>query len=354
MKINTKILSLLIVLIAIVSLSAVSAADTVDESPIAVTNYDTFEVQAANSDAAEIQSASEDLHVIADDAITHEIPDGANATAIETIINNTTAGDTISFAENGNYNLGNNSPISIVHTLIVKGNNATLTGAQGFLIQGGDETTDGTEIYNLNFVMESETGYNGRALDIRSTKNVVVDSCTFENGNAGIRLQRCTNTLITNNIFTGTTNTSSIGTRNEEGTKAINLMGGSNHNIANNTFEGDLLDGVSIASGASNVNMTQNTFIDNWYGIFYGGGVTNISTTENDFDGCKVYAIGLVKAAGDTVIEDNNFTIPVDSTAIYIEQGNTAHGAPSNIENVTVTKNIFSANDTSGDVANAV
>ena len=50
----------------------------------------------------------------------------------------------------------------------------------------------------------------------------------------------------------------------EEGTKAINLMGGSNHNIANNTFEGDLLDGVSIASGASNVNMTQNTFIDNW------------------------------------------------------------------------------------------
>ena len=354
MKINTKILSLLIVLIAIVSISSVSAAEDIGENQIAVTDDNNVaEIQTTFNDVAEIQSPT-DINVIADNAETHEIADGANATVIQQIIDNTTAGDTISFAKNGNYNLGNNSAINIVHTLVVEGNGATLTGAQGFLIQGGNETTDGTQVHDLNFIMVSETGYNGRALDIRSTNNLVVDNCTFKDGNAGIRLQRCTNTTITNNKFTGTTNASSIGTRNEEGTKAINLMGGSKHYIANNTFEKDVLDGVSIASGASNVNMTRNTFNDNWYGIFYGGGVTNISTTENTFDNCKVYAIGLVKAAGETVVDNNTFTIPEEASAIYIEQGNTAHGAPSNIENVTITNNEFSANDTTQDVANAV
>ena len=324
---NRKILSILIVLITVLSVSAVSAA----------------EIDDASND---VMAISEDADML---AASHDIAAGSSADDIQAIIDNTSAGDTLNFANDIEYDLGNNSAINIVHTLILNGNNATIKGAQGFFIQADSESTDGFEAHNLNFIMVSETGYNGRALDIRSTNNIVVD------GNAGIRVQRCTNTTITNNIFTGTYNESSIGTRNEEGTKAINLMGGSNHQIEGNYFGDGCLDGVSIASGAQSVNMIDNVFENNAYGIFYGGGVTNVNTTGNRYTNCSVYAIGLVKAAGQTIIEDNKFEIPEMASAIYIEQGNTAHDAPSNVEDILITGNDFSAVDeTADDVSNAV
>ncbi len=126
-------------------------------------------------------------------------------------------------------------------------------------------------------------------------------------------------------------------------------------------MEKDLLDGVSIASGAqNNFQFINNTFVNNWYGVFYGGGVRGVVVEGNTFINNKIYDLGLVKAAGETKINNNTFisgyySVKVDEnttlsgtcTPIYIEQGNTAHGAQSTIETITITNNIFEAyNDT--------
>ena len=61
----------------------------------------------------------------------------------------------------------------------------------------------------------------------------------------------------------GTTDIKTIG-KKEKGTKGINIMGGSNHILINNYFGKDLLDGVSIASGAqNNFQFINNTFVNN-------------------------------------------------------------------------------------------
>lgn len=133
-------------------------------------------------------------------------------------------------------------------------------------------------------------------------------------------------------------------------------MGGSNHKILNNYFGKDLLDGVSIASNSkNNFQFINNTFEENWYGVFYGGGVRGIVVQGNTFINNKVYDLGLVKAAGETNIYNNTFitgnysitangkTLTGTCTPIYIEQGNTEHGYPSNIETITIQNNIFKA-----------
>lgn len=98
-----------------------------------------------------------------------------------------------------------------------------------------------------------------------------------------------------------------------------------------------------------------NTFEENWYGVFYGGGVRGIVVQGNTFINNKVYDLGLVKAAGETNIYNNTFitgnysvtangkTLTGTCTPIYIEQGNTEHGYPSNIETITIQNNIFKA-----------
>lgn len=124
----------------------------------------------------------------------------------------------------------------------------------------------------------------------------------------------------------------------------------------NNYFGKDLLDGVSIASNSkNNFQFINNTFEENWYGVFYGGGVRGIVVQGNTFINNKVYDLGLVKAAGETNIYNNTFitgnysvtangkTLTGTCTPIYIEQGNTEHGYPSNIETITIQNNIFKA-----------
>ena len=322
MKINTKILSLLIIL-AIVSISAVSAEDVTTDINVATPIDDTVVVEAS-SDADDVLATS------------HDIPANATVSEIETILASTSAGDTINFAKNAIYDFGSlKSGVKITHTLILQGNNASIKGYQGFHIEGEDESVAGTQVYNLNFEMTDPVKWNGRALEIEGGGDYIIANCTFKNGNAGVRLSGSTNVTISNNIFEGATNSSTIG-KKEKGTKSIGLMGGSNFYITNNYFKEDILDAVSIASGAVNVEMYENVIDSVWYGVYYGGGVTNITSARNTFINNKVYALGIIKAAGNSEIYDNTFKTEENSTAIYVEEGNTAHGYPSNIETITI------------------
>ena len=78
--------------------------------------------------------------------------------------------------------------------------------------------------------MTNETAkWNGRGIEIRNGANIIVENCTFLNGNSGVYLSATLGNITVRNCrFNGTTDISSIGKNKETGTKAINIMGGSN------------------------------------------------------------------------------------------------------------------------------
>nr|WP_303210083.1 right-handed parallel beta-helix repeat-containing protein [Methanobrevibacter smithii] len=353
MKINNKILvSLLIVLIAAVSLSAVSAADdaasTVVSSP------------AEQVEAVEISSI--DMGGVINEPATESKTWNVNSSAtyedVQKIIDNSQSGDTINFTKDAVYNWHSSevlSAITIPHTLIIEGNNATIDCDNGFIANSKSASVDGTVFQNINFNIKQANLINGRGIDLSGVTNIKVINCTFANGNAGVRTSSCSDITVDGCSFIGTTDVTTIG-KKEKGTKAVAIMGGSNHKILNNYFGKDLLDGVSIASNSkNNFQFINNTFEENWYGVFYGGGVRGIVVQGNTFINNRVYDLGLVKAAGETKIINNTFitgnysvtangkTIAGTCTPIYIEQGNTEHGYPSNIETITIQNNIFKA-----------
>ena len=172
MILNKKILSLLIILIALVSISAVSAEN------VAIDDVATAEILSMPTDDTVVVEASSE----ADDVLgtSYDVPNNANVSEIETIIANTSAGDTLNFAENGTYDFGNNSdPIEISHTLILQGNNATIKGYQGFIFQADEESVAGSQVYNLNFEIYQPVLWQGRALDFEGGSDYIIEHCSF-------------------------------------------------------------------------------------------------------------------------------------------------------------------------------
>ena len=289
---------------------------------------------------------------------TWNINSSATYEDVQKIIDNSQSGDTINFTKNAVYNWHSSevlSAITIPHTLIIEGNNATIDCDNGFIANSKSASVDGTVFQNINFNIKQTNLINGRGIDLSGVTNIKVINCTFANGNAGVRTSSCSDITVDGCSFIGTTDVTTIG-KKEKGTKAVAIMGGSNHKILNNYFGKDLLDGVSIASNSkNNFQFINNTFEENWYGVFYGGGVRGIVVQGNTFINNKVYDLGLVKAAGETNIYNNTFitgnysvtangkTLTGTCTPIYIEQGNTEHGYPSNIETITIQNNIFKA-----------
>lgn len=354
MKFNNKmILSLLLIFIAAISLSCVSAEDVdadavdtvvVEESTIDIASYDSNNVVIEDSSVAILDTTPQQVN----------ISNNENASSIQAKIDAAPEGSNISFHANGNYTFGEDEVITVDKTLHFFGNNATFYIRNGFSVQASATTSiDGTSFTGFHFVIPSNiTGnnapWNGRAISISGGSDLTVLNSSFTNGNSGVYIRGSSGKItIANCNFTGVTNASTIGSSNEVGTKGINLMGGSGVTVSNNKFYGDLLDAISIASNSNKIQVLNNTISDAWYGIFYGGGLQNITTADNTFNKTKVYGIGLVKAAQTSYIYNNTFIFGnvsenlTTSAAIYIEQGNTAHGAATRIGDVYILDNKF-------------
>ena len=372
---NKMILSLLIVFIIGISISSVSAVDenntmisstddsitTVESNDASIASDINNENTISNTDQPItydidnittnniIQSNNNNDVVISDDQPkTHNISENITAEELNTYINEkVNAGDTLNFTKNGVYNFNLIDGIIIDKQLIIQGNNATINALQGLQISSVFSTISGTQIYNLNFNMTNSTAkWNGRGIEIRNGADIVVENCTFLNGNSGIYLSQMQgNITIRNCKFNGTTDTSSIGKNKETGTKAINIMGGTTILVENNFFGSECLDGVSIASGGGNVIVRNNVFEKCWYGVFYGGGVSNVNITNNTSIDIIKIAVDFKKAAGNSIVKNNTFKLVNNGIGVYIEQGNTAHGSPSSIENITITDNTIEALD---------
>ena len=323
------ILSLLLVLIVAVSMSAVAAADGDDTE---------------GDDAAV---------TITDDA-----------KDIQTKIDNAKAGDTIEL-ENKTYAV-ESTTFTLDKQVTVKGNGATITASGA--AQGGSgalfvATAAGTGFEGITFVnTDGHKAYgeqvSGYAVQL-AIENGTVDNCAFIDWGSGVYGRGAAFCTISNSYFNGSSEQVTNGGSKEYGTKAINLMGSHDITVTGCTFEGQVLDGISIASNSGNNIMTDNTFIENCYAIYFGGASTQGCVIANntfircgwcqDKDGKVIFknlpVISTQKAANGYIIADNTIEATEGSIFMKAESGNTAHGYPSKIGDINITGNTINAAD---------
>ena len=266
-------------------------------------------------------------------ATTHNIAAGSTSAQIQAMINMASSGDTISFAH-GTYN---DIKVNINKTLNLVGNGAVINGvnesstviftisADSLNADGSGTTVQGFEFNLLNSSSSSSTGY---AINLDSVSNIVIKNVTSHNGKSAVYNYVSSNTLIENCTF------ETIYSK----TDAVNIMGGNNITIKNSTLTGGR-DAVSMASGAANINVIGNKFLNNQYGAFWGGGISNITIANNSFSGWSGEALGLEKATSSTSIINNTFINGVGD-AIYI-QNSAACGPMTTISDIKIIENLF-------------
>ncbi|MBP5784443.1 MAG: Ig-like domain repeat protein, partial [Methanobrevibacter sp.] len=262
--------------------------------------------------------------------------------------------------ENQVYNVADGKIFNITKKVTIKGNNVIIKASGAS--QGGNgalfiANVAGTGFDGITFInTDGHKSYgqqvSGYAIQL-AIENGLVNNCAFIDWSSGVYGKGAAFCNITNSYFNGSSEKVTNGGTKEYGTKAINLMGSHDITVTGCTFEGQVLDGISIASNSGNNIMTDNTFIDNCYAIYFGGASTQGCVIANntfircgyceDADGNVIFkdlpVISTQKAANGYIIADNTIEATEGSIFIKAESGNTAHGYPSSIGDIKITGN---------------
>ena len=338
------ILSLLLVVLIALSVSSVSAEDVSDDVVSVDESVDVVADQADNKLAANTQPANNSVE------------------AVQTAIDSSSSNDTVDLSNFAEYDFTGNGVTIAKDNLILKGNGTTTIKGYGdgnglVYVTGSNVTIQGIKFIDTNPKNNFTYGgsVNGWGVNFRSVSGGLLTNCEFEDFNAAVVVQGSTDILIDNNYFHGgyTTVIANDPTVNvENGSKSLNIYRQSSRiTVKNNVFEGQILDGVSIAQGSGSNVVENNTFIGNTYSIYFGGSSTKNSVIRNNtFIACGYFkegdvewkelpVISIQKASNDIAIEDNKFEAIDNNVLIAAEQGNEAHGFPSSLGNINVTGN---------------
>lgn len=338
---NKKIfLSLLLVLLIAISVSTVSATDDVA-------------VDDVTTDAGIEEVADTDDVVLTD---------GEEKTGddIQTLIDNAEDGGEVDLGVDQVYNVADGKTFNINKKVTVKGTNVVIKasgasqGGSGALFIANVAGTgfDGITFVNTDGKKNYGEAISGYAIQL-AIENGTVNNCKFLDWGSGVYGRGAAFCTISNSYFNGSSELVTNAGKGEKGTKAINLMGSHDITVKGCTFEGQVLDGISIASNSGNNIMTDNTFIENCYAIFFGGASTQGCVIANntftrcgyckDAEGNVIFknlpVISTQKAANGYVIADNNVEATEGSIFMKAESGNTAHGYPSAIGDINITGN---------------
>ncbi len=285
---------------------------------------------------------------------------GDDAKDIQTAINTASSGDVVDLGV-GEYNVGY-AQINITKKISFLGAGDTVIRGYG-CIQGYENESDTSVVYisaanvavegiifeNINPNLEYtdwDTLY-GWALKVGpSASNVSIDKCSFINFNHGVYCE-ANYLTVTNSYFNGTTTrlyTSYNTGGKERGTKCVHLDECNNALIANNTFEGPVLDAILVEYGSSNTRILDNQFINNSYSIYlygisssyqaaYGTLIANNSFTDcghfeapNFKDYTAIYTYLPIIDAEDTylydvIVTENTFNLRNDSIVFLGPEG---------------------------------
>lgn len=344
---NKKIfLSIFLVVLIALSVSSVSASDVADD--IVATD----DVEAV---------ATGDVELLAADPIS---PTTNTSDAIQTAVDTAGDGGIVDLSNFASYDLSSNTINVTKDNLVIKGNGATTIygygDGQGFFhVKAKGVTLQGLTFIDTN--PNNNLTYNGNVAGwgIQFAGSIaeggVVDNCVFQDFNQAVVVSSCDHITVKNSKFYGGYATKLINdptVNKEKGSKVISVMGSFFTTISNNTFDGVVLDAISIAGGSGDAKILDNTFINNVYSIFFGGASTDGTfITGNTFTNCGSFndgthawdafpVISIQKASSGVFISDNTFNAIDNNWLIAAEQGNTAHGYPSTLGNINVTNNI--------------
>ena len=342
---NKKILvSFLLVVLIALSVGSVSAEDVSDDIVAADESVDA---------------------VVADEAVdilaTDYQPANNTVSGVQTAIDSASENDIIDLSNFDEYDFADAGVTITKNNVILKGNDTIIKGygnGNGLVYVTGSNVT----IQGINFVDTNPNNnftyggsVNGWGVNFRSVTGGLLTECDFQDFNAAVVVQGSQDVVIDNNYFFGgyTTVIANDPTVNvEKGSKSLNIYRQSSKiTVKNNVFEGQILDGVSIAQGSGSNVVEDNVFIGNTYSIYFGGSSTKNSVIRNNtFINCGYFkegdvewkelpVISIQKASNDIAIEDNEFQAISDNVLIAAEQGNEAHGFPSSLGNINVTGN---------------
>ena len=344
---NKKILvSFLLVVLIALSLGSVSAEDAAADDVIAV------------DDAADVIAAD-----------TYQ-PENATVEAVQAAIDNAKDGDTVDLSNNDEYDFADSGVTIATNNTVLKGNGNTVIKGHGagnglVFVTAANVTIQGIHFIDTNPANDFTYGgsTNGWGVNYRGATGGLINNCNFTDFNSAVVVQASKGVVIEDNSFNGgyTTVIANDPTVNvEKGSKSLNIYRQSSEiTVRGNTFEGPILDGVSIAQGSGSNIVENNTFIGNTYSIYFGGSSTkNSIIRKNTFINCgyfkegevewdKLPVISIQKASNDIAIEDNTFVAVENSVLIAAEQGNEAHGFPSSLGNINVTGNTVNLADES-------
>ncbi len=360
---NKKILiSFLLIVLVALSVGVVSAAEDVDSGVVA--DADTGSV--ADVDDGAVDTVDEG----AAPATTSKsiVPTEKNSESIQAAIDGAEDGDTIDL-EADTYTF--NTTVEITK-------NITINGQSGTIITGMGDTkyqktftlfhanAAGITFKNLQFtsgftpVYGDPSSIDGLCIIADSANYVSILNCGFTNYASEVYFVKSNYGLVEGCTFKGqATYVNYNPSENKEtGTKAVNIGGNSKFTTVRNcTFDGQMLDGCSIFSGATNTSVLNNTFANNVYAIYFGGAATPGSIIANNtFTSCgyvlvegnkyKVPVLSVDKSSDGFVILENTFKGVTDNDVlISTESGNTAHGAASQIGSITINNNIVTLAD---------
>lgn len=379
---NKKILlSFLLVVLIAVSAGAVSAAD----ADVDVLGDDASAVEVTTDSEIEAVGATEEP------VLTGEVTvDGDDGTAIQAAIDSASAGDTINLGDGKTYTLNDtvtvNKKLNFVGNNVIINCNATPRPDNGYLYvikAGSGSTFTGFTMNNLAAVVKytGDDTLQGWGIYIKQATNCIVDNCTFWDWNHAVRIQQQANfNTVQNCFFYGGTATFINNLPNgakDRGTYDVGIMGSTGNLVLNNVFDGPVCDGVSIASGSGGNNVIGNQFIGNAYAIYFGGDSTkNTMLANNTFTNCGAFesdvwnytyasdnvtiiigpvvghvkfldlpVISVQKSADGFTIFNNTFNARTGNVLIAAQEKSTAHGAPSDMGNFTITQNTINPLD---------
>lgn len=347
---NKKILlSLLLVFLVALSVSSVSAANATD---VVAADEASTDIAAVDDDAADVVAAT--------------FKPATNDTAgIESAIANASVGDIVDLSAFDTYDIAGNSITVAKDNLTIQGNGKTTIFGYGdgkgfFNIQSKYVTVTGINFIDTNPDNNLTYGGNVAGWGVRFDGEAgasygVVENCTFKDFSQAVVLASADYITIRNNIFNGGVATLLINdptVNKEKGTKTISVMGSHFTSVLGNTFNGPVLDALSMAGGSGDAIVRNNIFNGSVYAIFFGGASTEGTFIENnEFIHCGVFddfgrlytgfaVISIEKASDSISISNNTFYAVNENKLIAAEQGNAAHGYPSTLGNINVTNNI--------------
>lgn len=339
------IMSLLLVVLIAVSVSAVSADDSVDA------------IAASEEDSVEVVN---DIEVVGNSIV----PTTADAAGVQTAVDNAATGDTIKL-EGKTYDFVNNTvTISGKDKITIEGTGDTIIQGHGagnglfYVSESAAVTLKGINFVDTN--PKNDIQYNGNVagwgvnFDGEGAANGTVDACTFKDFNQAVVVNSCNYVTVKNSNFTGGIATKLINdptVNKEQGSKVISVGGSFFLTVENNIFDGPVLDALSIAKGSGDAKIIGNTFKNNVYSLFFGGASTEGTfINDNTFIACGVFdnngtiwdefpVISIQKASDSVYFNNNTFYAVNNNILIASESANTAHGAPSSLGDINVTNN---------------